>query len=131
MLCDADGRPVSASMKPLRSLRVLAGGSSSVSSSVSAEVPGAVMDMVTRGLWSMARLVSRVSQRVAQQRFWGELTWREGAAGSGVLACGCRRCSIEQQDVVPCADAEGCGVLDGWRGVSGMRFGAGWSQRAR
>lgn len=50
MLCDAAGRLVSASMKPLRSLMVLAGGTSSVSSSVSAWAPGADMDMVTRGL---------------------------------------------------------------------------------
>ena len=50
MLCDAEGRLVSASMKPLRSLTVLPGGSSRVSRSPSDGVPGAVMDMVTRGL---------------------------------------------------------------------------------
>jgi hypothetical protein len=52
MLSEAAGSVVSASMKLFRSRTVLDGGSSSVSSSVSAGVPGAVMDMVTRGLWS-------------------------------------------------------------------------------
>ena len=61
MLCDADGRLVSASMKPLRSLTVLPGGSWSVSSSLSDGVPAAVMDMVTRGLEAQVSHGGRVS----------------------------------------------------------------------
>jgi hypothetical protein len=60
--------------------------------------------------------VSRVSQRVAQQRVWGELTWLEGAAGCGFLACGCSYFSNEVENVVPCADVEDGGMLGGWWG---------------
>lgn len=50
MLWAAAAKPVSASMKALRSLTVLSGGSSMVSSSLSTSVLGAVMETVTRGL---------------------------------------------------------------------------------
>jgi hypothetical protein len=128
MLWDAAGRPVSASMKPLRSLRVLAGGSSSVSSSVSDGVPGAVMDMVTRGLWLRAGVLV-----VCLSRWHGNGLINshggKGAAGSGFLAW--MQVFLDRaRGVVPCADAEGREVLDGWRGGLGCGLAQAGPRRA-
>jgi hypothetical protein len=93
MLCDDEGRLVSASMKPLRSLTVLAGGSSRVSRSLSDGVPGAVMDMVTRVSWGVAQQQVLVSTHMAGRG--GKASSLRGDAGVS---------EKRQEDVAPCAE---------------------------
>lgn len=48
---------------------------------------------------------------------WGELTWREGAAGVASLRVDAGDSQSRQENVVPCAGVEEGEVLGGWRGV--------------
>lgn len=113
MPCDAAGWPVSASMKPLRSLMDRPGGTSRVSRSLSNWVPDEVMDTVTRGLIQSQWVVSSPRWLVAQKRFRRALTW---SAEMGVrVPFGYAGASERRQEgVVLCA--ERCG-----------RRGAGWT----